>query len=649
MKRILYIIGLGVGLAMLAACNTSMEPMERPCQELEEIDTLMWQQPDSALKVMMEFASSAAADSLDEFNGHYCQLLISELLYKNNYAQTNREDLLKAVDYFDSIDDGFLAARAHYMNGVGYYENDSIVQACAEYLKALEVMEEHFEEKELVGKKAQFMAYIYNRLGDMFEEQLLAEPAITCYKQALLYCEREPTSIYGISNLLYSLGIQYDVVNQKDSAAFYYDQALAKMPDFDNLHYRDIMVNKSIFAFYNLEISSDSIIKNLKHIISISADEDERITRLLTLGNILYEDKQFDSARLYLEYVFEQQENNASKIMAAENLCDIYQIKGDSIKEHKYASFLASFTLMEIEKKTDASRVNELFKNYLINNQEKQAEIARKKAVKKTLEVFIPIAVVIALAILSMAKLRSKKLLKEQQEEADRILGKTEQQHKEELKRRQAEAEKTLEDKEKHHQQEMEAKEAQARKELEEREKQHAEVLEAERQTHRMEQAAISGRLKRSNRELRELKDQIKQMDDSVAKTEKAVSFDEEPICRLIMDRVNEGQFKSKIDYIIYKDSALDKQQLLDLRLAVDRHFGQFTVRLNKAYPELTKGDLDYCCLYLLGLTDADIAALMQRTYNTVFERNGKMRKIFGSDNPLPITLMGMAKDSSFI
>ena len=164
-----------------------------------------------------------------------------------------------------------------------------------------------------------------------------------------------------------------------------------------------------------------------------------------------------------------------------------------------------------------------------------------------------------------------------------------------------------------------------------------------------MQQSAITGRLKRSNQELRELKDQIKQMDDLATKTEAAASFDEEPICRLIMDRVNEGQFKSKIDYINYKDSALDKQQLLDLRLAVDRHYGQFTVRLKKAYPELTNSDLDYCCLYLLGLTDADIAALMQRTYNTVFERNGKMRKIFGSETPLPITLMGIANDSLFI
>ena len=665
MNKCLNVIGILLVLLLFSYCGR--ERMQRPERQgsdahaaLAEIDSLMWRQADSAFVLLQEFVVGPEAKELDTFEGHYCQLLISELLYKNDCKQTNRGDLLLAVNYFDSLRadahgvslqerNVFLDARAHYINAVGYYEQGDVVQTCAEYLKALEVMEEQFEGKELVGKKAQFMTYIYNRLGDMFEEQLLAEPAITCYKQALFYCRREPTSIYGISNLLYSLGIQYDVVNQKDSAAFYYDQALVNMPDFDNLHYRDIMVNKSIFAFYNLEISSDSIIKNLKHIISISADEDERITRLLTLGNILYEDKQFDSARLYLEYVFEQQENIASKIMAAENLCSIYQKEGDSVKARKYSLFLADFTMAEIEKKKDVSKINEMFKNHLAKKQEKQAEVKREKAIKKVLKTIIPITVIIALVIIIIAKFRSKKLLKEQQEEADRMLGETEQQHKEELRQRQAEAEKLLEDKEKLHQQEIEAKEALARKELEERDKQHAEVLEAERQTHRMEQAAISGRLKRSNQEVRELKDQIKQLDDLVAKTEVAASFDEEPICRLIIERVNEWQFKSKIDYIIYKDAALDKQQLLDLRLAVDCHFGQFTARIKKAYPELTNSDLDYCCLYLLGLTDADIAALMQRTYNTVFERNCKIRKIFGSENPLPITLMGIAKDSSFI
>ena len=116
----------------------------------------MWKKPDSALTVMLKFAASPEADSLAEFDGHYCQMLISELLYKNYYEQSNREELLKAVDYFDSIVavDGyktdsrrdaprasaknvqnavFLDARAHYINGVGFYEQ---ADACATFTSA---------------------------------------------------------------------------------------------------------------------------------------------------------------------------------------------------------------------------------------------------------------------------------------------------------------------------------------------------------------------------------------------------------------------------------------------------------------------------------------------------------------------------------
>ena len=607
-----------MGIA-LAACSPSVkvpEPVEGPSLELSAIDSLMWRQPDSALAQLQRFVASPAADSLDVFNGHYCQLLISELLYKNDYIQSNRENLIRAVDYFDSLamdmhgmslyeQNVFLDARAHYINGVGYYERDSVVEACAEYLMALEVMESHFEEKDFEGHKAQFLVYAYNRLGDLFKDQLLAEPAITCYKQAMFYCRREPTSKYGIPVLLYNIGLQFDIAGQKDSADYYYNDALDYMPDFDNVHYRDLMVSKTIFAFYHMECGSDSIIKSLKHLVSLSADEEERTTRLLTFGDILYENKQYDSSRLYLEAVFEKQKNIPSKILAAKNLYNIYQKKGDSIKAQEYASFLADFTMLEIEKKTAVSKVNEMFKEHLTQKQEKESEEEREKAIRRVIRIIIPIAVIVALVIIAMARHRNTKLMKEQQEESNR--------------------------------------------ELKDRDKRHAEAIEAERQAHRMEQAAISGRLKRKNQEIRELKDQIKQMDDSVTKSETVASFYEEPICRLIMERVNEGQFKSKIDYINYKDSALDKQQLLDLRLAVDRHFGQFTLRLRKTYPRLTNSDLDYCCLYLLGLNDADIAALMQRAYNTVVERDGKLRKIFGNNKPLPLTLASIANEELFI
>ena len=225
-------------------------------------------------------------------------------------------------------------------------------------------------------------------------------------------------------------------------------------------------------------------------------------------------------------------------------------------------------------------------------------------------------------------------MLKRQQEEADRRLGETEQQHKEELRQRQDEAERMLEDKEKRHQWELEAKD-----------KQYSETVEAERQAHRMEQAAISGRLKRKNEEVRELKDQIKRQEELNATPKHAESFVDEPICRLILGRVKEGQFLSQIDCKIYKDYALSKEQVISLREAADHHFGLFTICLSKAYPKLTNSDLDYCCLYLLGLSDADISALMQKAYPTVSQRSRKIKAILGNDSPLPITLRGIANN----
>ena len=618
-------------IAFTVACTPSAEVAERgrneegPNPELSAIDSLMWRQPDSALAVLQQFAASPKADSLDEYNGHYCQLLISELLYKNDFGQSNRSALQQAVRYFDSLSlcigvvrnvstIAFLDARAHYINGAGYYERDSVVEACKEYLKALEVMEGRFEEKDLVKHKAQFLNYIYNRLGDLFEDQLLAEPAITCYNQALFYCRREPTSIYGIPVLLYRLGIQYNIIGQIDSAAFYYDDALANMPDFDNLHYRDLMVNKTLFDYYNLNYNSDSLIEGLKQLVELSADDEEKTTRLLTLGNILFEEKQYDSSRVYLETVFEQQEDITSKIMAAEYLCNIYQIEGDSIKAQKYASFLVGYTMSEIEKKIVASKVNEMFKDYLAQKQEKKSEIEREKSVKKVKSIIIPTAVVFALGILVFAKLKNRKLLKKHQEEAKRALEEAGRQHEQEL--------------------------------IQQRE----EALAAER-THRIQQSALSNRLKRSNEELRELKDQIRQQTDNMNPKQEvqALSFNDEPICRLIMERVNEGQFKAKIDCEIYKQYALDKQQLLDLRVAADRHFAQITIRLRKAYPRLTSIDIDYCCLNLLNLTHADISALMQRAYNTIVERDSKIQKVFDTEKPLHVFLMDIAQNYSSI
>jgi DNA-binding CsgD family transcriptional regulator len=402
-KRWFY-IGIVLLVAVVVGCKTppdspaaARHPLsegEGPAHEaLEGIDSLMWKVADSALKEMMEFAGSPEAESLNEFEGHYCQVLVAELLFKNYYGQSNREEVLKAVGYFDSIVgmDGadirgkadtrgvslpFLDARAHYINGVGYYEQGNLINSCTEYLTTLEVMESRFATNELVGTKARFMALTYNRLGDLFSEQYMQEPAVYCYKQALVYNRIAPTSPYGNSNILYRIGKQYDKLQIIDSAAYYYEKALETMPGRNSMLYRDVVTSKALFeceVYGNTTIALDS----MKSLAAQATSDMERLNRFLTIGVVYKSMGQYDSAKVYFGPVFEKDSNNAS--IAAKYLRDIALAESDTLKANQYSLVLAKDAAAAPENLFRASQLNDLFQNYLHGKQEK-AEVERRLA-----------------------------------------------------------------------------------------------------------------------------------------------------------------------------------------------------------------------------------------------------------------------------
>ena len=414
---------------MLVACSKPAEvpePVEGPTQELAAIDILMWHHPDSALAVMMEFAGSEAADSLDVFEGHYCQVLVAELLFKNYYAQSNRAEVLKAVHYFDSIvnvadgrnadargasvqrRDAFLAARAHYMNGVGFYERDSVVAACGEYLKALEIMETHFPNLERqdfaslqVEHLPRFMALTYGRLAELFSGQFMQEPAIVCCKKALVFQEIEPGSPLNQSGLLYLLGKQYDKLNQYDSAAYYYDEALRLLPDTNNLVYRDLVSQYAILK-YETENDAESFIQDLGCMVAQAADESEKLTRYLTIGAFYADVGQNDSALKYLTPVFMYKDDYQMTREAARCMRDIYQSQGDSLKVIQYAMYLTDNEVHEGESNAQVSQLNELFQRHLQWKQKKaesERKLAEQLAARRRLVRGVVTAVVVLLVV----------------------------------------------------------------------------------------------------------------------------------------------------------------------------------------------------------------------------------------------------------
>ena len=452
-RHIIILIWLSV---FAASCgNTGGEDTFKVSHELAAIDSLMWQQPDSALAVMQDFAGSPAADRLDTFEKHYCQLLMAELLFKNYYDQTNRTELLQAVAYFDSLMQvpelvpepvegregpsdciAFMDARAHYINGAAYFEHDSLIEACTEYLHTLRTMESHFTESELVGKKARFMALTYNRLLELFSPQFMQEPAIYCGKQSLAYDKIAQASPKSMARTLVQIGTLYEELKEYDSAAYYHEKALEVLSDRNSWVYRDVLVYRDVVSGiallkYNLYHDTVASLDSLKSMVAQAADEGERTTRYLTIGSIYHDMRQPDSAKVYLERVFAFEKDAHRMKLAAKTLHDIALNEGDTLKTGQYAQFLVEDAASAPEKQMRVSQLNDLFQNYLQEKQKAASLRERRKLVRTILAVVAPLVVIMAIVVVILIRRRNKKRMAVQEAETQRQLNEATQRHDE--------------------------------------------------------------------------------------------------------------------------------------------------------------------------------------------------------------------------
>ena len=574
MKLVHIIVGLLL-VCFGASCSRTMESeiswQKNSYPRLVVVDSLLQSDPDSALKHLEQFYESFSPVLSPSFE--YMSLMLSEACFKVRREVAYCDEVKVALTYFDSVssvyphdkDMAFLSARTHYMNavcinnGIIFTDDSLTMLACNEYYKALEIMEQQFDEEQIVGHKAGFMALIFARLANIYSDKFLIEPTIYFYNNVLNYKRKAYNPPSSLANTLFFLGYEYEKSEQYDSALHYYDQSLACIKDTTGILYRNI-INRKALSSYHVGYDASASVVALKHIASVG-NEFEKYDRYLGIGFIYKLDNQYDSAIVYLNQVYEDAPSLFLKTQSADYIREIYEDRGESDKAGEYARFVTQNTPPEFGTKADEWRFTSLFQDYLHQKQENTRLQEAKLNRERIMKIVLPLLTLIAVFAVWMLINRKR--------------------HKR---------------------------------------------TEAEKQV-------LSGQLQEQGEALSAMKKRVE-----------AASFAEEPICRLIIERVNEGQFKSKVDYIVYKDYALTKEHLLALREAADVHFEQFTTRLKKEYPALTKGDIDYCCIYLLGVEETDVAALMQRAFNTVCERSRKLKSIFGSEEPLSITLRKIAK-----
>ena len=409
MKKLYSILSISVLLLVLANCTSNTKPWyaDKPYNaslELLHIDSLMWLQPDTATRELSRFWANYNIDSTDAFNKHYFNLLVSEALFKGGYPQSNRKRLLKAVDYFDTTD-YWLSARAHYMNGVGFKAEDSVVEALYEYLHVLDIMDTHIP----TPPHPRFMMLIHCRLGDLFSDQYMQEPAIVCYENALRYNDYGETNPLTRSYLLQDLGFQYDKLQKYDTARYYYNEALRFLPDTT-----DVLYPKVLFYLAMLDCTSGSDFEHgiveLKRLAS-QCSESNRDWRYVNIGLIYQEAGPVDSALVYFQKAFDTGINDAMKSFVAEFIYEIYENQGDTLKMAEFTEYLIEKPSNERVSMARVSTLNSMFQDYLNRHQERLQNQNRKRAV---ISVSIVVAIIL-LIVLILIKIRSQKIQKLQQ------------------------------------------------------------------------------------------------------------------------------------------------------------------------------------------------------------------------------------------
>ena len=562
MKRLFLIL---VPVLLLACGKQQEHVMEQPLpftfdENLLQIDSLMQHDADSALQTLLSFRAQRGTPST--FNTNYQSLLFSEALYKTYNPQLNRyrnetfqkTSLHEAIRYFDSIyicypkndDLAMLSARSHYMNGVGFYENDSAVDACKEYLKTLDIMKDHFEEKELVGYKAKFMGLTCTRLGELFYNNYIAKASLNFYKSALKYYI--VVKNYSLANPYRNIGSAYYLDHQPDSALLYYRKAKLTAKAKNKTFVYSSALSESAPIYYDLGYV-DSAFMMIKEALLRPINEDARLAQYHTIGYLYFKERLYDSAIIYLEQSIKRN-SYATQTSSSELLMDCYQALGDTVKASYYKNIYGNnFTIY----RNNAEITTELTKLYQQKRLDKENLLKRRRQ-NRIFSIVIVVVLLLIAGIIVISRIKVRKTIdKSKIDIADR------------------------------------------------------------------------------DRALEDLKRRVQ-----------ANPFIKEPICQTISRIVNAYQFKSKVSFEHYKEHELSKDQLLALREAVDRCFDNFTKKLSNNYPELSYDDVDYCCLYLLGLKNAEISALMQCSYRAVCDRNNKLKNIFNTKHTITDFLYGI-------
>ena len=641
MRRILFFI-----LFLAFGCQQTTVNGQQSFSESENLKTAeseSWLNSQSHKVARPQNSCLSDSKILRPYDFYENQIRFADSLYKNYLPQYNFEEVKAAMEFFDSVqmsaisrqcwrlfdekatDENMLiaesrlltAAKAHYYHAVGLTERDDIVGACEHYLRALEIMENETEnlrtsksesilakDKRLKSKgkekahgsqliahspeyeKIRFLALTYTRLGRLFLNENYCDLALIHYKSAYDFLAFSDDSVF-MANTLKHIGNVHHLLNNQDSALYYYDRSLEVGSSYTNR----LDIEKSIAQILFDMGEKDRAYVLIKSNMDKLGNYGEKESYYAVLGEMYYKDMEYDSAIFYLEKSA-LSENYYIRSLSSAKLSAIYDSIENQGKKAYYDNIISDLSVRRINKIVENNKLQNVYDIYKERRNDAEESINRRRMN----------LVVLSLVILVSAVIMLSKYV---------------------YNRKRKEFADTLKEKD-----ENIADKSEAISRITEEIRMKDNELESFRQTMNDRDNLISVALESLEMRKKEISDKVKiiekqKVENVRIKREKSLkrrlcleNYYESDICKKILDR-KENEYQ-----------VMSTDELASLLESADKNLDGYMSDLTVKYPQLTKEDLYIICLTLLNVSKNGIAFLLGRSRKNIWEKTNRIKNV---------------------
>lgn len=291
---------------------------------LVQADSLMEEYPDSALHILESIESQQLTVQADRA---YYALLLTQARDKNYIVQTDDSLIRTAVQYYDSIGDVQMQAKAYYYKGCIYRDANLCGEAVQEYLTAISL-----------AKKAgnpKLQGLICNHVGYLYYLQDLLEQADSIYQLT------EQLAIQQNDTSLWADALSFQGKINIERGIPYYSKAeekLLKAFDMTNTpNYKQLQadISAALSSLYNSMELNKKAVHYAKLNISLRNDTAQHYRAFLLLGDAYFKAGLYDSATLYINKSLSST-GYGTQASAYMRLAEIAKVQGDLDKSLEF-------------------------------------------------------------------------------------------------------------------------------------------------------------------------------------------------------------------------------------------------------------------------------------------------------------------------